>query len=90
MGSRARQNAGQPTRVLANDGFRHHYITPADKLVTLTRRASEGHGQEEEIHSAKLSWHSAALRLLQYVRDEVHRFAQHYHHMLRRKRLTEE
>lgn len=29
---------------------------------------------------------SFALRLLQYVRDEAHRFAQHYHHMLRSKR----
>ncbi len=33
----------------------------------------------------RLSRHSFALRLLQYVRDEAHRFAQHYHHMLRRK-----
>jgi excinuclease ABC subunit C len=32
---------------------------------------------------------SAALRLLMYVRDEAHRFAQHYHHLLRRKALTE-
>ncbi len=52
--------------------------------------------QEEEIfrpgesESIKLSRHSAALRLLQYVRDEAHRFAQHYHHILRRKKLTEE
>jgi excinuclease ABC subunit C len=33
----------------------------------------------------RLSRHSYALRLLQYVRDEAHRFAQHYHHILRRK-----
>ncbi|MBM3982208.1 MAG: excinuclease ABC subunit UvrC [Planctomycetes bacterium] len=52
--------------------------------------------QEEEIfrpgadESIRLSRHSAALRLLQYVRDESHRFAQHYHHMLRRKRLTDD
>jgi excinuclease ABC subunit C len=32
-----------------------------------------------------LSKSSFALRLLQYVRDEAHRFAQHYHHILRRK-----
>ena len=28
---------------------------------------------------------SYGLRLLQYVRDEAHRFAQHYHHILRQK-----
>ena len=33
----------------------------------------------------KLSRHSYALRLLQYVRDEAHRFAQHYHHILRKR-----
>jgi excinuclease ABC subunit C len=33
----------------------------------------------------RLSRHAYALRLLQYVRDEAHRFAQHYHHILRRK-----
>ena len=32
-----------------------------------------------------LSRHAFALRLLQYIRDESHRFAQHYHHILRRK-----
>jgi excinuclease ABC subunit C len=32
---------------------------------------------------------SPALRLLMYVRDEAHRFAQHYHHVLRRKALIE-
>lgn len=33
----------------------------------------------------RLSRHDAALRLLQAVRDEAHRFAQHYHHILRRR-----
>lgn len=33
----------------------------------------------------RLSRHSYALRLLQFVRDEAHRFAQHYHHILRRR-----
>ena len=38
----------------------------------------------------QLSRHAAALRLLQYVRDEAHRFAQHYHHLLRRKKFEGE
>jgi len=33
---------------------------------------------------------SPALRLLQFVRDEAHRFAQHYHHIRRRKRVLED
>ena len=33
---------------------------------------------------------SFSLRLLQYARDEAHRFAQHYHHMLRKKRTLGE
>ncbi|QDT64161.1 UvrABC system protein C [Calycomorphotria hydatis] len=38
----------------------------------------------------RLSKHSFALRLLQYVRDESHRFAQQYHHLLRRKDMFDE
>ncbi len=47
--------------------------------------------REEEIYvpnepePRRLSRHSFGLRLLQYVRDESHRFAQHYHHLLRSK-----
>lgn len=47
--------------------------------------------REEEVYVAgregamRPSRHSFALRLLQYVRDEAHRFAQHYHHLLRRR-----
>jgi len=35
----------------------------------------------------KLPAHSPVRKLLQYVRDEAHRFAQHYHHILRNKKL---
>ncbi|HSQ54550.1 MAG TPA: UvrB/UvrC motif-containing protein, partial [Gemmata sp.] len=58
-------------------------------LVSLAKKEEEIF-RPGDAESIKLSKHSAALRLLQYVRDEAHRFAQHYHHMLRRKRLTEE
>ena len=35
----------------------------------------------------KLSANSPVRKLLQYVRDEAHRFAQHYHHILRGKKM---
>jgi excinuclease ABC subunit C len=63
-------------------------ITPPT-VISLAKR-------EEEVfvmgasESLRLSRHSYALRLLQYVRDEAHRFAQHYHHILRRKSMLGE
>lgn len=45
------------------------------------------HGRE---HPLKMPRNHPGLRLLQYVRDEAHRFAQHYHHILRRKATLEE
>ncbi|NLH16011.1 MAG: excinuclease ABC subunit UvrC [Phycisphaerae bacterium] len=41
-------------------------------------------GVEEPI---QLTSNSPVRKLLQYVRDEAHRFAQHYHHILRSKKL---
>jgi len=38
----------------------------------------------------RLSRNHLGLKLLQYIRDEAHRFAQHYHHILRRKAQLEE
>jgi len=40
-----------------------------------------------EPRELKLSRTAAGLKLLQFVRGEAHRFAQHYHHILRRKKL---
>jgi excinuclease ABC subunit C len=44
-------------------------------------------GSKEPI---KLGRNNPGLRLLQQVRDEAHRFAQHYHHILRRKKTLGE
>ncbi|MEZ6130959.1 MAG: excinuclease ABC subunit UvrC [Planctomycetaceae bacterium] len=54
------------------------------KTISLAKREEEIYvpGQAEPL---RLTRHSYALRLLQYVRDESHRFAQHYHHLLRQK-----
>jgi excinuclease ABC subunit C len=57
-------------------------------LVSLAKREEEIY-RPGEAEPLRLSRHAAALRLLQYVRDEAHRFAQHYHHLLRRKKLQE-
>ena len=38
----------------------------------------------------KLPRNHQGLKMLQYIRDEAHRFAQHYHHVLRRKSQLEE
>jgi excinuclease ABC subunit C len=57
-------------------------------LLSLAKREEEVY-RPGEAEPLRLSRHAAALRLLQYVRDEAHRFAQHYHHLLRRKKLEE-
>jgi excinuclease ABC subunit C len=72
----------------AQEAFRILGLEPP-YLISLAKKEEEifRPGDAEPI---RLSRHSAALRLLQYVRDEAHRFAQHYHHLLRRKKLTDE
>ncbi|HZZ73548.1 MAG TPA: excinuclease ABC subunit UvrC, partial [Pirellulales bacterium] len=63
-------------------------ITPPT-VLSLAKRDEEIYlpGQEQPL---RLSRHAYALRLLQYVRDEAHRFAQHYHKILRHKARFED
>ena len=63
-------------------------VTPPT-LISLAKQNEEIYipGRSEPI---VLQRRSFSLRLLQYARDEAHRFAQHYHHMLRKKRTLGE
>jgi excinuclease ABC subunit C len=72
----------------ALEAFRNLEIEPPT-LISLAKKEEEifRPGDSEPL---RLSRHSAALRLVQYVRDEAHRFAQHYHHMLRQKRYKDD
>jgi excinuclease ABC subunit C len=58
-------------------------------LIALAKREEEVF-RLDAAEPLRLSRSSAALRLLQAIRDEAHRFAQHYHHLLRGRRLEGE
>ncbi len=57
-------------------------------IISLAKRDEEvyvlGRAEQEPLRWPRTD---PALKILQAVRDEAHRFAQHYHHLLRRKAL---
>jgi excinuclease ABC subunit C len=59
---------------------------PAVKIAAIAKREEQIFLQENT-KPLKLPRHSPVLKLLQYVRDEAHRFAQHYFHILRTKKM---
>ncbi len=59
---------------------------PAVKIAAIAKREEEIFLQASP-RPLKLAAHSPVRKLLQYVRDEAHRFAQHYHHILRSKKM---
>lgn len=77
---------GQLNAALA--AFRDQQITPP-VILSLAKREEEVYLPDTD-EPLRMSRRSYALRLLQYVRDEAHRFAQNYHHILRRKSQLEE
>jgi len=58
-------------------------------VISLAKREEEIYIQARS-SPIRLARNNPALRLLQQVRDEAHRFSQHYHHILRRKRTFDE
>jgi excinuclease ABC subunit C len=78
--------AGQLSAAL--EAFGHLAIRPP-MVISLAKKEELIHvqGQDEPI---RLGRENPGLRLCQAIRDEAHRFAQQYHHLLRRKRVLGE
>ncbi len=77
-------DGGKGQLAAAFSAFEELYATPP-VLLSLAKREElvYVHGRPKPL---RLGRSNAALRLLQSVRDEAHRFAQAYHHVLRRKK----
>jgi len=84
-----------PDLVLIDGGLGHLHAAEAafkEMNAPVPRIASIAKKEEliflqETTKPLKLARNAPALKLLQYVRDEAHRFAQHYHHILRTKKM---
>jgi excinuclease ABC subunit C len=86
-----------PDLVLVDGGIGQlHAAQDAFKELNVERPLLVSIAKREEIiyiggspdkSGLKLPATNPAKKLLQYVRDEAHRFAQHYHHILRRKKI---
>ena len=63
-------------------------VRPA-MVISLAKREEEIYIQARSA-PIRLARNNEALRLLQHMRDEAHRFAQSYHHTLRKKRTFDE
>jgi excinuclease ABC subunit C len=87
-----------PDLVLIDGGLGHLHAAeqafkemnaPVPNIASIAKREEEiflrGGGKP-----LKLAANAPGRKLLQYVRDEAHRFAQHYHHILRSKKMLNE
>lgn len=84
-----------PDLILIDGGLGHLHAAqtalkemnaPPVKIAAIAKREEEIYLQNST-KPLKLPHHSPVLKLLQYVRDEAHRFAQYYHHILRSKKM---
>jgi excinuclease ABC subunit C len=72
----------------AMEVFRNMDVRPP-MVISLAKKEELVYTQARH-EPIRLARNHPGLRLLQYIRDEAHRFAQHYHHILRRKSQLEE
>ncbi len=72
----------------AQDAFGELDLKPA-MVISLAKKEELVYVQAQSA-PIRMARNNDALRLLQSVRDEAHRFAQHYHHILRRKKTFDE
>lgn len=72
----------------AMDVFKTMDVKPP-MVVSLAKKEELVYTQAKS-EPIRLGRNHLGLKLLQYIRDEAHRFAQHYHHILRRKSQLEE
>jgi excinuclease ABC subunit C len=84
-----------PDLVLIDGGLGHLHAAeevfremnaPTVKIASIAKKKEEIFLQGNS-KPLKLAPNSPVRKLLQYVRDEAHRFAQHYHHILRSKTM---
>jgi len=87
-----------PDLVLIDGGLGHLHAAqrafesmnaPMPRIAAIAKKQEDIYLQQRP-GPLKLGAHSGARKLLQYVRDEAHRFAQHYHHILRTKKMLNE
>ncbi len=87
-----------PDLILIDGGLGHLHAAqqalngmnaPNVKVASIAKKEEEIFLQESS-QPLRLAANSPVRRLLQYVRDEAHRFAQHYHHILRSKKMLGE
>jgi excinuclease ABC subunit C len=87
-----------PDLILIDGGLGHLHAAqealaelnaPPVKIASIAKKHEEIYLPDTD-GPLRLASNSPARRLLQYVRDEAHRFAQHYHHILRGKKLLNE
>ena len=72
----------------ALEAFEQLEVTPP-MVISLAKKQELIYVQRRH-EPIRLGRENLGLRLAQAMRDEAHRFAQHYHHVLRRKRVLDE